>query len=157
MKSLLFNVLVLLVGFIAGNLFWYLASPLWIDRVVNEAAAATSTATVLIRQGSFKNADAYHKGSGEVKIIQVNGRDTLRFENFKVTNGPDLYVWLVESSNVENANTVKNGKTFEVAVLKGNIGNQNYDLPEGTNIDDFGSVVIWCKQFGVLFASASLK
>ncbi|MCJ8325115.1 MAG: DM13 domain-containing protein [Rhizobiales bacterium] len=157
MKSIFAKILILLVGFVAGNLFWYLASPLWIDRVVDEVRPFEARQALLVKQGEFKNADSSHQGSGKVEIVTINGQTIMLFENFKVTNGPDLYVWLVADENPKNSAAVKNSKTLEVAILRGNIGNQNYTLPGGINLNDYGSVVIWCKQFGVLFASANLE
>ena len=68
----------------------------------------------------------------------------MRLEDFEVTNGPDLYVYLVDE-NQETKDGVSLGK------LKGNIGNQNYELPEGTEIIEGMKIVIWCKQFNVDF------
>jgi hypothetical protein len=144
------------IGFIAGNAFWYLASPLWIDRVVSESFTPTET-TQSIASGVFSDADSAHKGSGRVEVLQTGTQTTLRFTEFEVTNGPDLYVWLVKDANVASSADVKASEWVELGVLKGNIGDQNYDLPADTDISQFGSVVIWCRQFGVLFAKAPLS
>lgn len=62
-----------------------------------------------------------------------------------------MFVYLSDSENPkENL-----GSYVDLGVLKGNIGNQNYELPE--NLEDFKSVVIWCKEFGVLFPYAVLN
>lgn len=146
---------VFVVGFIVGNAFWYLASPLWIDRVVAEAAPISAQPTG--RSGMFKDADLAHKGSGKAEVLKTDGLDILRLTDFKVTNGPALEVWLVEKSNVEKSADVKASKTISLGILKGNIGDQSYQIPAGTDISEYNSAVIWCEQFGVLFASASLK
>lgn len=146
---------VFIVGFIAGNAFWYLASPLWIDRVVAEAAPISAQSTG--RSGMFKDADLAHKGSGKAEFLNTDGLDLLRLTDFKVTNGPDLEVWLVEKSGVENSADVKGSKWLSLGALKGNIGDQSYQIPAGTDISKYKSAVIWCEQFGVLFASASLN
>ncbi len=44
-----------------------------------------------------------------------------------------------------------------VARLKGNVGSQNYDLPADVDLSRFRSVVIYCKQFSVVFSSAELS
>lgn len=101
----------------------------------------------LVYTGSFQDADAIHRGSGKVSIIQVGSGRTLRFEeDFKVTPGPDLYVWLRQPS----------GEYLEVARLKGTEGSQNYELPP-VNLDEYSEVVVWCKAFSVLFSKAQLK
>jgi hypothetical protein len=74
----------------------------------------------------------------------------LRLEDFKSTNGPDLYVYL---------STDKGAATDFVNLgrLKGNIGNQNYDIPKRTDLSKYDTVLIWCRAFSVLFGSAELK
>ncbi|MFK7901334.1 MAG: DM13 domain-containing protein [Nitratireductor sp.] len=146
---------VFILGFAAGNAFWYLFSPLWIDRVVSEVAPIGAQSTG--RVGTFKDADAAHKGSGKAELLKLGGADILRFTNFQVTNGPDLEVWLVEAPTPQNSSDVKNSKWLSLGVLKGNKGDQSYQIPQGTDLSKYGSAVIWCEQFGVLFASATLK
>jgi len=87
--------------------------------------SASSNETLI---GNFVGAgDGFHNAEGVAKIIQLaDGTDILRLENFKATNGPDLYVYL--STDKTNADIVNLGR------LKGNIGNQNYLIPAGTDI-----------------------
>lgn len=146
---------VFILGFAAGNAFWYLFSPLWIDRVVSEAAPIGAQATG--RKGAFKDADASHRGSGNAELLKAGGIDILRFTEFTVTNGPDLEVWLVEEPAPASSADVKASKWISLGVLKGNKGDQSYQIPAGTDVSKYGSAVIWCEQFGVLFASATLK
>ena len=105
-------------------------------------------------RGKFVDVDFIHKGSGDALILEYPGKKILRLENFKVTNGPDLYVYLAKSSSP--GGSVKSlGDFIDLGRLKGNIGDQNYELPD--NADGYNSVVIWCKKFGVLFSYAVLK
>jgi hypothetical protein len=90
-------------------------------------------------------------------VETAGGVSILRFTDFKVTNGPDLKVWMVKAENIERAADVTASEWLTLGPLKGNIGDQNYVLPEGMDISAFKSVVIWCEQFGVLFASAMLE
>ena len=83
-------------------------------------------------------------------IETAPGRYTLRFEEFSVRNGPDLYVYLSP-----DAAGYADG-ALELGTLKATDGAFGYELPEGTDPSDFGSAVIWCKQFAVLFAVAPL-
>lgn len=144
------------VGFVAGNAFWYLASPLWIDRVVSEGFAGGASLQAL-SNGQFSDADAAHKGSGTVTAYETgDGDQILRFTDFEVTNGPDLKVWLVSTPDITDSDQVKSAKTLSLGPLKGNKGDQNYYLPPGSTLADWPSVVIWCEQFGVLFSAANL-
>ncbi|MFI5425197.1 MAG: DM13 domain-containing protein [Nitrososphaeraceae archaeon] len=112
------------------------------------ATMSTSSNETLI--GNFVGAgDGFHNAEGVAKIIQLaDGTDILRLENFKATNGPDLYVYL--STDKTNADIVNLGR------LKGNIGNQNYLIPAGTDITKYNTALIWCRAFSVIFGSAQL-
>lgn len=101
--------------------------------------------------GNFIDAgDGFHKAEGVAKVIDLtDGRTFLRLENLKTTNGPDLYVYL--STGKDASEIVDLGK------LKGNIGNQNYEIPAETDLSKFNTVLIWCKAFSTLFGSAQLS
>jgi len=96
-------------------------------------------------------ADEFHTGSGIARLI-ATGADTytLRFEEFSVRNGPDLYVFL-SSDPIEYVEGA-----LDLGRLKATDGNFNYELPAGTDVNQFKSVVIWCKAFEVRFASATI-
>ena len=94
--------------------------------------------------------DGIHNAEGLAKVIRLDNVSTiLRLENFKATNGPDLYVYL--ATNNSASDFVNLGR------LKGNIGNQNYDISEGTDLSRYDTVLIWCKAFSVLFGGAKLE
>ena len=101
--------------------------------------------------GSFVGVgDGVHDAQGNAYTIPLEDTsNVLRLENFKSTNGPDLYVYL---SIDENASDFVN-----LGALKGNSGNQNYEIPDDTNLSKYNKVLIWCKAFGVLFGSAELS
>jgi len=157
MRFLKIATLFFILGFVAGNAFWYLFSPLWIDREVSEALPA-ELMLASIKSGTFVDADGAHKGSGKAEILEgAAGTLLLRMTDFKVTNGPDLEVWLVKAPDPKSSADVKASEWLSLGALKGNIGDQTYIIPESTEIDQYGSVVIWCEQFGVLFSPATLK
>jgi len=94
--------------------------------------------------------DGFHNADGVAKVIQLgDGTNILRLENLKATNGPDLYVYL---------STGKNATDFiSLGRLKGNMGNQNYEIPRGTDLTKYDTALIWCRAFSVLFGSAQLS
>ncbi len=111
----------------------------------------------LISTGQFVGADDFHQGSGSVGLYRLaDGSHVLRFEEFEVTNGPDLHVLLSAHPKPENRSDVMQGY-LDLGKLKGNIGNQNYEIPLGTDLSGFQSVVIYCQPFHVVFASADLS
>lgn len=144
------------VGFVAGNAFWYLASPLWIDNVVSEGLPAELMVST-VAAGQFQDADAVHQGSGTASLLETpGGAAIVRFTEFEVTNGPDLEVWLVKATGIQASADVTASEWVSLGQLKGNIGDQNYLIPDDVDVSEYGSVVIWCEQFGVLFSAAEL-
>ena len=110
----------------------------------------------LLRAGDFH--PVTHEGTGTASIYELpDGKRVLRLENFEVLNGPDLYVWLSAAPDADNARTILNNQYFELSRLKGNQGNQNYELPADLDVSAFNSVTIWCRRFSVNFATAPLK
>ena len=94
--------------------------------------------------------DGIHDAEGDAyTILLEDGSNVLRLENFKSTNGPDLYVYL---STDENASEFIN-----LGKLKASNGNQNYEIPDDAIFEKYNKVLIWCKAFGVLFGSAELS
>ncbi len=110
---------------------------------------------VLAASASFEGADAFHKGSGSAKVFQQGDESILRFEDFSSTNGPDLHVLLVE--NIEGRNSADLGDYIDLGSLKGNVGNQNYELPAGLDLSLYEGVVIYCMPFHVVFSTAAFE
>jgi len=156
-KLILTAIIAASICFVAGNAFWYLASPLWINRVVAEALPVELQMKTAAT-GEFHNADSVHHGKGVATIFKnASGTKVLRFTNFEAPNGPDLKVWLVKAANLKSSADVKASAWVALGPLKGNIGDQNYVIPNEVNLADYRSVVVWCEQFGVLFSAADLK
>lgn len=116
-----------------------------------EAAAGP----VALRQGNFYS--IAHDGSGRATVYQLaDGSRILRFESFQVLNGPDLHVYLAPIDPVPDSVGAEIPGSVDLGKLKGNIGDQNYDLPPDLDLAGFKSVVIWCQPFRVPFAAAAL-
>ena len=126
------------------------------DRAQDEAMPRESAP--IVASGEFVDADAIHKGRGQATVYALeNNRHVVRFEDFRTTNGPALVVYLAKHPAPTTASHVTDGGYLSLGKLKGNVGNQNYLLPEGTDIADYNSVVVWCELFGVLFSPAALS
>jgi hypothetical protein len=103
------------------------------------------------RTGTFKGADDFHFGHGTASLIETApGSWIVRFADFSVRNGPDLYVYLSPSAKGYDKGAL------ELGTLKATDGSFNYQVPAATDVSRFRSVVVWCKQFAVLFAVAPL-
>ena len=173
-KWLLISGMVLFL-LIAAPLGWYLVSPLFINTTVQEelpaaivaaatpaaagttvpAGGAAATGPSALRSGQFH--DVAHEGSGTASVVRLaDGKYVLRLEEFSVLNGPDLYVYLSALPDSTDSGPVLQSKYLSVAKLKGNKGNQTYELPADFDPATYNSVVIWCQQFRVNFATAPL-
>jgi hypothetical protein len=121
------------------------------NSTVNENMTDSTINNINSLMGNFVGAgDGFHNVEGVAKVIPLSdGKTFLRVENLKATNGPDLYVYL--SADVNTSDIVNLGR------LKGNIGNQNYEIPTGTDLSKYDTVLIWCKAFSTLFGSARLS
>jgi hypothetical protein len=101
-----------------------------------------------------------HQTSGRATIYQeADGKLVLRLTNFKTSNGPDVHVILVATKDADDdANFLKNStERVELGKLKGNQGDQNYDVPAGTDLAKFKTVSIYCERFNANFGAAPLQ
>jgi hypothetical protein len=116
-----------------------------------DPSQAPSSGPLVVASGSFQDADDFHRGSGEARIVEIApGRYVLRFEGFSVTNGPDLHVYVSPDPDGYAAGSLDLGK------LKATDGSFNHELPDGFEPASWASVVIWCEPFAVQFAHAPL-
>jgi hypothetical protein len=114
------------------------------------AAAAAKPQNVAVASGPFKVADE-GSASGDATVIKkAAGGRVLTLTHFAVNNGPDLRVYLVPGDGKDT------GKHVDLGGLKGNKGNQKYDVPGSADIGRYKTVVIWCRAFSVAFARARL-
>ncbi|WP_420718006.1 DM13 domain-containing protein [Streptomyces sp. H34-S4] len=101
-----------------------------------------------------------HTTTGTAKLIRLpDGSRTLRLENLDTSNGPDLRVWLTDAPVKEGTagwRVFDDGKYVSLGKLKGNKGDQNYEIPADVNLADYTSVTIWCDRFDVSFGAAEL-
>jgi hypothetical protein len=120
---------------------------------VQEGQQRTTNTTMPngLRTGSFVGVgDRIHNAEGIAKSIPLqDGSSVLRLENLRVTNGPDLYVYLSPDKSASDF--------INIGKLKANNGNQNYEIPLGTDLSRYDTVLIWCRPFSVLFGSAELS
>ena len=129
------------------------------EEMLEEAAnAGPPPEPIALASGSFRDADSFHQGSGSATIYLLpDGSHLLRLEDFKVTNGPDLRVLLAEPGDPMSRDELQAGGYTHLAKLKGNMGNQNYEIPADINLDDQNSVIIYCMPFHVIFSVAPLE
>ncbi|ANZ20923.1 electron transfer protein with DM13 domain [Streptomyces noursei ATCC 11455] len=157
---------VLLVLVVAAGIGLYLFQPwkAFTDTSVNEALPTASQPAAGpamkdagprdLAQGGFVSHE--HRTSGTARTVRLaGGGQVLRLEDLMTSEGPDVRVYLSR----EDAGAVKAGLgdgAVRLGKLKGNLGNQNYAVPAGTDLSKFRSAVIWCERFSVSFGAADL-
>jgi Electron transfer DM13 len=142
---------------------WYAFRPerLFINQRVNEsfptaAVAAAAAEPRLAASGEFHG--VAHEGRGTASIYTLaDGRNVLRFSNFETSNGPDVQVYLGVAADATDSDTVTRAGFYSLGPIRGNIGDQNYDIPADVDLAKYQSVTIWCRRFGVNFATAPLS
>jgi len=95
--------------------------------------------------------DRSHPTSGTASVITDGERTFLRFEDFQTDNGPDLNVYLTTADPQGSPDDF-----IDLGALKGNIGDQNYELGPDVDVDEYSTVFIWCVRFSTAFGAAPL-
>jgi hypothetical protein len=160
---------------VAGFL-WFRPDRLFTDDAVDEAipgravapaeaggdmapaeGAPTDAAPVTVTQGRFLSLE--HETTGRALVLETeDGRRFLRFEGFQTSNGPDLLVYLSAKEPAGTDDWHGYDQDFvDLGTLKGNVGNQNYRIPEGVDLERYTTAVVWCRRFEVGFAAALLS
>jgi hypothetical protein len=111
---------------------------------VDEETMPGEVATLV--SGEFSGSTG-HEVTGQALVLNDGSEQRfLRFEGFESTNGPDLNVYL----------RADDGEYVDLGDLKGNIGDQNYEIPADVDLARFNTVQVWCVRFSVLFGDAPL-
>lgn len=151
------RMLAVLALLIAGIGAWYAFRPerLFINQKVNEQFPTAAAASSKLASGEFRS--GAHETKGNAAVFQLaDGKKTLRLSQFTTSNGPDLHVYLVAADDIKDSEMVTKAGFVDLGSLKGNIGDQNYDLPANTDLGKYRAVTIWCKRFSVNFGTAPL-
>ena len=122
------------------------------DKMTHESMAKT------LFTGKFHG--KVHATSGRATVyLEADGKLVLRLTNFKTSNGPDVHVILVATKDAgDDANFLKNNtERVELGKLKGNEGDQNYEIPAGTDLAKFRTVSVYCERFNANFGAAPLE
>jgi hypothetical protein len=138
---------------------WALFRPelLFIDEQVNESfpQAGAMASNRSLAAGAFHSGAHETKGQATIHELE-NGSRVLRLTGFSTSNGPDVRVLLVAAADAMDNDTVKSAGYVELGKLKGNVGDQSYDVPASADLEKHRAVTIWCNRFGVNFGTAPL-
>ncbi|MGA9939234.1 MAG: DM13 domain-containing protein [Candidatus Acidiferrales bacterium] len=149
------------VGFVVLVGLWWIFRPekLWVNQKVNEPAPFAASADP---QPLFTGllAGKAHPTSGRATIYKApDGKQYLRLSDFSTSNGPDVHVLLAQSADPSLTQDIVKGQldSVELGSLKGNQGDQNYDLPRSVDLQKYNAAVIYCERFHAVFGVAKLE
>jgi hypothetical protein len=163
-------VLALLAVLAGFGLYWFEPWRLVTNTTVNDAISAPTSAAetpaaqapagpVVELRGMFITHE--HDTTGEARVVRhPDGRRQLELVNLDTSDGPDLRVWLSDQQVLAGTagwRVFDDGRWVELGELKGNKGNQVYDVPADADLASLRSVTIWCKRFSVSFGAAALS
>jgi hypothetical protein len=140
---------------------WWVFRPekLWINQNVSEPAPFSSSADPQpLYTGRLEGAT--HQTSGRATIYGTpDARQYLRLTDFSTSDGPDVHVLLARSDDVNLTQDIVKGQldSVELGSLKGNRGDQNYDLPATVDLQKYNAAVIYCERFHAVFGVARLE
>jgi hypothetical protein len=156
-RGLFVGIALALVAGIGFGVYWFGPQALIFDRSVDEAlpsASATPADDGRLAGGSFTG--LAHQTTGTARIVELeDGSFVLRIEELDTLDGPDLRVYL-STSPADGDEASFGVDPIDLGGLKGNQGNQNYEIPAGVDISSIRSAVIWCRRFSVGFGVAPL-
>lgn len=149
------------VGIAAVALGWYAFRPelLFVNKQVNEqfpTGVSVASGPVSLAKGNFKG--LAHETKGVATIYQLaEGKKTLRLTEFETSNGPDVHVYLTAAEVEKGSDAIMTAGFIDLGSMKGNQGDQNYDIPTDIDLSKYKNVAIWCARFGVNFGLARLS
>jgi hypothetical protein len=153
------KVLYIFAGIIALGGFWfayYAIPPLFksvrVDEVAPQIPDAENVQNVRSEQQVISASvigTTGHPASGTVRVIEADGKNYIRYENFKTINGPDLYVYLAKDLDAK--------EYVSLGTLRATEGNVNYEIPQDVNFEEYQYVMTWCRQFSALFNYADIS
>ncbi|MFG3505380.1 DM13 domain-containing protein [Streptomyces sp. NPDC047821] len=176
-SPLVIGALVLVLAAVGFGLYWFQPWKLWADQTVNEAVPPATPSTAPADPSAAPSAKPSrqagpetlatgtlisheHATTGTVRVVRLaDGSRILRLENLDTSNGPDLKVWVTDAPVREGKagwHVFDDGAHLSLGDLKGNKGDQNYELPDAFDPNKYTSVTIWCDRFDVSFGAATL-
>ncbi|HVR42189.1 MAG TPA: DM13 domain-containing protein [Thermoanaerobaculia bacterium] len=153
---------------VAAAAAWAIFRPelAFIDRRVDEPFPAAQQANVIaapspaptprpLLRGDFTS--LAHETLGTASVYELDAdRRVLRLTGFRTSNGPDVHVYLVKAA-VADDDAVRTAGFIDLGSMKGNVGDQTYEIPAGVDLDSHRSISIWCARFSVNFGRAALS
>ncbi|MEL8056087.1 MAG: DM13 domain-containing protein [Pseudomonadota bacterium] len=122
---------------------------------VNAPQQASFETTLELPSGDFVRKSKKLKGSYDV--VQRDGRTFIVFsDDFRAANGPDLKIFLSPKDVSDATGRNATDGAINIGVLKSTRGVQEYEVPAGVDLANFGSVLVHCEAYSVLWGGSDL-
>lgn len=121
-----------------------------------QSASVPAAVAAPVATGAFIHAnrsDPVHWGKGKVSIYQ---KAVFLEPDFEVGPGPAYHVYLVPKASVRTSSDMKDVMYVDLGRLRSFKGSQRYQIPEGVDLKNYPSVIVWCERFSVLISPADL-
>jgi electron transfer DM13 len=131
------------------------------DHPATEQSAIDAADSTKLSRGTKLSSGRFHTNAHQTSGLATiyllpDGRRVLRLTQFATSNGPDVRVYLVAARDVQAEAAAKQAGFVDLGALKGNIGDQNYNIPLDLDLAKYQAVSIWCRRFSVNFGAAPL-
>jgi hypothetical protein len=145
------------LGFAGGVLLGFLIYPYVFAPPTATETLSRAEQTPVVATGTFIHADPsdrIHWGKGSVT---VRAESVFLEPDFEVGPGPKFHVYLSRKSGIRSSAEFDLADALDLGQIKSFRGSQKYDIPPGTDLAGYQSVIVWCKAFGVLISPADLR
>jgi len=146
---------VVLVVLVAVGLWAFQPWKLFTSSTVNDKLVSDQTTNALVGKGAFRS--LAHPTSGQAEVVKTaDGRAVVQLRDFSTSDGPAVHVWLTDKPQDAGDSAFGKDGYIDLGSLKATKGNEVYDVPAGTDVSKYKSVLIWCDRFAVGFGVAPI-
>lgn len=150
------TILTVVISFTAGVFTVQIVAPELLNRGDGPKLPAAVSASISA-VGEFRGLDSVRRAAGRAQVLDAGEVRLVRFTAFEVSNGPHLAVWLTTDEGIIRTEDVRASEVTPLGPLVRPEGDQTYLVPEGLDLTDVGSVLIWSEELGVLYGVADLE
>ena len=124
-------------------------------------AAPMSAQTAIAAPAGFATSGEFIKKSKRLKgawsVVERDGKTFIVFaDDFRAANGPDLKIFLSPRSVAEATGGNAVDGSLNIGALKKTKGAQEYEVPAGVDLSAYGSVLVHCEAYSVLWGGGNL-
>ena len=149
-RFLITHAIALAIGFGAGVYFLpILTAPPSPDSAKLEEMAASALYTAELTR-DLRGSDFVHWGEGTISVSATEVT-----HQGKLAPGPDYKLYLTKGL-VDHEDGFDRATAVQIGDVK-SFGGFIVTVPDGVNVDDYDSILVWCEAFGEFITAASYR